>query len=56
MLYNCLNLEIKISSTEKFSVREIKKHFRLFLQIASLYKKQNRPMFKNEFLVSKFLL
>ena len=35
---------------------QIKKHFRMFLEITSLYKKQNRLIFENEFLISGFLL
>ena len=35
---------------------QIKKHLRLFLEIAILYKKQNRLIFRNGFLISGFLL
>ena len=46
-----LEQETKISNIEKFLIYQIKKHFRLFLEIATLHKKQNRLIFRNGFLI-----
>ena len=51
-----LKQETEISNIKKFLIYQIKKHFRLFLEIAPLYKKQNRLIFRNGFLISGFLL
>ena len=51
-----LKARIIMSNIEKLLIYQIKKHFRLFLEIAPFYKKQNRLIFRNRFLISGFLV